>query len=72
MDYTDFREYLLAMPIIKARETLEAFEVASYPHAKKENRERLFRQYHKQAYAQMWQEKKTVTLADVARILSRG
>jgi hypothetical protein len=73
MLYADFQDYVRAMPIIKAQESLEAITIASYPHSKKEFQNKTHKRLHRAANPDIWGEKKTsVTLEDLAKVIGRG
>lgn len=73
MLYCDFQDYVRAIPIIKAQESLEAITVASYPHSKKEFQQKTHRALHKQANPDIWDSpKKPMTLEQLAKVVGNG
>ncbi len=73
MLYSDFQDYVRAIPILKAEESLSEIMIVSYPHSKKEFQQKVHKQLHRQANPDVWENKKKVlTLEDVARMIGRG
>jgi hypothetical protein len=73
MLYSDFQDYVRAIPILKAQESLESITVHSYPHSKKEFQQKLHRTLHRQANPDIWDKpKKALTLEELSKVLKRG
>jgi hypothetical protein len=73
MLYCDFQDYIRAIPILKAQESLEAITVSSYPHSKKEHQQKVHKALHKQANPGIWDApKKPMTLEQLSKVVSGG
>jgi hypothetical protein len=73
MLFCDFQNYVRAIPVLRAQESLNQIMIHSYPHSKKEYQQKIHKKLHKEANPSVWSEqKKAITLDEVARMLGRG
>lgn len=70
MSLKDFNSYAQSIPIITAREMLPQLTVASFPHMKKESQVKEHRKIYKQAYPSAFENKKPMSLQDLAKVLN--
>ena len=66
----DSNTYFQACSILEAQEMLRAMNVADYPYAKKDTRQKLHRQVHKQAFPDA--KKRGMTFDDLKSILGKA
>jgi hypothetical protein len=63
------QEYWLAITAIEAQEALVQMQVADYPHAKPEQRKRVYRKMHKLAYPR-FEDSKSENLGSIEDLVS--
>jgi hypothetical protein len=73
MPYSDYQDYVRAIPILKAQESLEQIPVYSFANCKNEIKNKIYKKLHKQANPDIWNTpKKAISLEEVARMLKNG
>lgn len=73
MLYCDYQDYVRAIPILRAQESLEQITISSYPHSKEDHQKKVHRELHKLANPDVWaSHKKPMTLEELAKVVGRG
>ena len=71
MDYESFLAYVKAIEVLRAKETLMNIQIASFPNAKKEHKDKIHRELMKQVNSENFDKPKNVlTTEDIARMMN--
>jgi len=57
--------------MIEAQEQLKSFNVADWPNMKKQQRQKLHKELHRQAYPNSFSKKNLITAQDLQKMLGR-
>ena len=71
LPFQDADLYFEAIDIIESRENLNSITTSGFAHMKKEERNKVHKNLYKRAFPSIFRESKTISLADISKILGK-